>query len=113
MALSTALAFLFLGGAIILKIGPDEYPLKLFIGNSIYPILMRSFLFIIILVVIINGISYNITSNCYEINVALFAALSAIVSTIFASFIFSLIADRLGADIKKSKDLLAASEKLL
>lgn len=100
MAITTAIAFLFLGIALISAVGIDYSPLLFFSGSSIKNRLLRVFVPLIILIIIIMDILTKLIQNIFEINNALIMGLLIICFAVLAgSIIF-----RLGHSIGSSLD---------
>lgn len=71
MALTTAIAFLFLGIALISTVGVDYSPLLFFSGSSIKSRILRIFVPLVTLIIFVINILTKIIQNIFEINDAL------------------------------------------
>ncbi|MCL5773143.1 MAG: ATP-binding protein, partial [Firmicutes bacterium] len=103
MALTTAIALLFLGVGTINYVGTDYFPLKLLAGSSARARLMRAFLPVAAAVVIIDGAIYNMLPAGIKINYALFSALSALAVMVFTGILISRTALAIGSAMDKAE----------
>ncbi len=101
VALTTTLAFLFLSGGIIAASGANHFPLRPFAGTSARALLLRAFLPVTVVVVLANGILYNVVPGHIRLNHALLGALSALLS----AFVISLVVSRTAGVIGDKIDL--------
>lgn len=60
VALPAGVMFVLLGIGLIAAAGPDHFPLRLLVGPSIRTLLMRSFLLVIFVVILIDGIFHGL-----------------------------------------------------
>ncbi|MHB1443324.1 MAG: bifunctional diguanylate cyclase/phosphohydrolase [Candidatus Humimicrobiaceae bacterium] len=109
VAITTAVAFLFLGIALITAVGVDYFPLLFFTGTSIRSRLLRIFIPLTVGIVFIQGLLTKYVLSIYSINDALLIAILIICFTTLAGFIvfrFTLIiGNRLDKAEKKLKYL--------
>ena len=96
MALTTAIAFLFLGGALICTIGIDYTPLLFFTGSSIRSRLLRIFVPLIVLMVFIQDISTKLIQNVLDINNAIIMGLWIVFVATVAGFLIIPIGYNIG-----------------
>jgi signal transduction histidine kinase len=119
VALLAGISYALLGFALALAQGPDRWPVSAFVGSTVRARLMRSFLPIIIAVVIVSGSLSNgalLTSS----NPALTASLIALVTVIVVGFIITRLSKSIGGEIdhanaallKAREELRLANEKL-
>ena len=99
VALTTTLAFLVLSGGIIAAAGPNHFPLRPFMGTSARALLLRAFLPLTVVVVLANGILYNVVPGNVRVNHALLGAISALLSALVVSLVVSRAAGVIGAKI--------------
>ncbi len=59
VALPAGLAFVILGIGLIIAAGPDHFPLRVLVGPSVRALLLRTFLLVIFVVALTDGIVYN------------------------------------------------------
>ncbi len=116
VALPAGIMFVFLGTGLIAVVGPDHFPLRLLVGPTIRALLMRSFLLVIFVFILTEGILRSIFSQLGL--TALRAALSAILSVIVASIVVSQISriiggarDQAETERKKAEEALLKSEQ--
>ncbi|MFN3531168.1 MAG: putative bifunctional diguanylate cyclase/phosphodiesterase [Candidatus Brocadia sp.] len=112
MALTTAVAFVFLGTGLIFTIGPEYWPQCLVIGLSTRARLMRAFLPITVVIVIIMGWIYTVIVLQSKSNPALLSALFAILFMVVIGFIVSHTASIVGnaIDLAEAKRNLAEAQ---
>ena len=101
VALTTTIAFLFLSVGIIAASGTNHFPLRPFTGTSARALLLRAFLPVTVVVVLANGILYNVVPGHIRLNHALLGALSALLS----AFVISLVVSRTAGVIGDKIDL--------
>jgi len=100
VALPVGAAFVALGTALITKAGPDHFPLKLLVGSSVSALLRRSFLLVISVVILTDGLVYNILLHL-KVNVALLSALSSLIYVLPASIVVTYIARAVGGKMDR------------
>ena len=117
MALTTALAFLFLAFSLIAA-GKSDFPLGIFAGSSTRSYLLRYLLPFSVVIVVVSGLIMVSIENVIHINPALVFAVLSVVIAIIAGGIATLIAQHIGGEIDRSKaavklsnDMLKASEE--
>ena len=101
VALTTTIAFLFMSVGIIAASGANHFPLRPFAGTSARALLLRAFLPVTVVVVLANGILYNVVPGHIRLNHALLGALSALLS----AFVISLVVSRTAGVIGDKIDL--------
>ncbi|MGC8657639.1 MAG: ATP-binding protein [Desulfomonilaceae bacterium] len=111
VGLSTAIAFIFLGGSIILMNGPGPVPLSLFTGNSTRSILLRAFVPVSVLLVIGSNIFMVYAKSYLKIQHALLSAISTLVAMLVTGTIIFKIAQQIGASLDKAENALKESEE--
>jgi diguanylate cyclase (GGDEF)-like protein/PAS domain S-box-containing protein len=107
MALTTAVAFVFLGTGLIFTIGPGYWPQCLVTGLSTRARLMRAFLPVTVAIVIVMGWIYTVIVLQSKSNPALLSSLFAILFMVIIGFIVSHTASVIGnaidlAEIKRN-----------
>lgn len=109
MALTTAVAFVFLGTGLIFTIGQEYWPQCLVTGLSTRARLMRAFLPVTVVIVIIMGWIYTVIVLQSKSNPALLSALLAILFMVVIGFIVSHTASIIGnaIDLAETKRNLA------
>ncbi len=103
VALTSTLAFLFLSSALIAASGPDHFPLRSFVGTSARALLLRAFLPVTVVVVLANGILYNVVPGAVRLNHALLGAMSALLSGLVISLVVSRTAGIIGDKIDRAE----------
>jgi PAS domain S-box-containing protein len=102
VALPVGAAFVVMGTALIATAGPDHFPLRLLAGTSVSAIIRRSFLLVISVVVLTDGVVYNILLHL-KVNVALLSALSSLIYVLPASIVVSYIARIVGGKMDRAE----------
>ncbi len=101
VALTTAIAFVFLGAGLININGWDHWPINYFIGPTVYARLMRVFVPVIVVLTLIQGwlnvVIVPITGN-YVLTTTLVVLLSAII----IGFIVFKLSQAIGGDIDRA-----------
>lgn len=105
VALTTALAFLSLGGALAALAGPAAWPARLFAGASARPQLMRAFLPVIVVSTLIDGLLHSAIVPLTN-NPALAEALTALVLLTVVGLVVSRLAAQLGGEIDRANAAL-------
>ncbi|VVB95020.1 Methanogenesis regulatory histidine kinase FilI [uncultured archaeon] len=100
VALPVGAAFVVLGLAIIATVGPDHFPLRILVGTSVSALLRRSFLLVISVVILTDGLVYNILLHL-KVNVALLSALSSLIYVLPASIVVTYIARVVGGKMDR------------
>lgn len=95
VALSSAFSFLFLSLGLMLAAGPKSFPLWYFSGTALRPRLMRIFIPLTIIVVLVQGILSNVTSQWIP-NHALRDILAVLIACLIIVVIVSAIVKNLG-----------------
>ncbi len=110
VALTTAVAFVFLGVGLLAAAGQHYWPVSAFTGSSVRARLMRVFLPVTIALILISGwLDIVILTN----NHVLAASLVAILSVIIISIVISKIAQIIGGDLDRADtERRRAEEKL-
>jgi signal transduction histidine kinase len=113
VAFPTALAFLFIGCALIAAVGPDWWPLRSVTGSSARAVLILWFLPVVILGTIINGYVQTWFFEKPGYNPALVSALSTLGFSLIISAIISKVSHVIGGRIDKAEaDRNAAQQSL-
>ncbi len=117
VAIPAGVMFVFLGTGLIAAAGPEHFPLRLLVGPSIRALLMRSFLLVIFVVILIEGIFRGLFSRL-GLTMALRAVLSVLIAMAIASIVISQISrvvggamDRAEAERKWAEEALLKSEQ--
>lgn len=114
MALTTAMAFFFLGLAVLFGVGTNHLPLLLFKGDSTSAKLLRTFVPLVILIVLIlNILNYSVFYGDVQINTALLVAILIMLSMIVAAIAIFYISKRTGKEIDKAMQQVRTSQILL
>ncbi len=111
VGLSTSIAFIFLGGAIIFTNGPEHLPLSLFTGATTRAILLRAFVPVSVLLVIGSNIFMAYAKSYLNIQDALLSAISTLVAMLVTGFIIFQIAKQIGSSLDKAEKALRESEQ--
>jgi serine phosphatase RsbU (regulator of sigma subunit) len=99
MALTTALAFLFLGVGIISAIGSDFFPLRPFMGDSARALMLRAFLPLLVAAVLADGAIRNFILNHFAVNTVFLSAISAVSFAALISILVSQVSRIVGGRI--------------
>lgn len=105
-AWNTSLAFTFLSVGILSRFGMNDWPLNLFIGESVRARLMRGFLPLPLLIIIIAGWFDSISMHFFEDHV-----LGSALVTFFSLLVLSLIILKLAKDMGNDIDHVFAFRK--
>ncbi len=113
MALTTAIAFVFLGVGLIVFIGKQYWPLCLVVGSSTHARLMRTFLPITVFIVLLEGWVYTYIFCKPKNNPALISALLVILLVVIVGVLVSRISNIIANTIDSAeKKRRLAEEKL-
>lgn len=104
MAITTAIAFLFLGIALISTVGVDYSPLLFFSGPSIKSRILRIFVPLITLIIFVINILTKIIQNIFEINDALIMGLLVVFFTVLSGFIIFRLGHSIGNSLDKAQE---------
>jgi PAS domain S-box-containing protein len=102
VALTTGMAFFFLGIGLIVAVGTDVWPLSLFLGVSIRARLMRSFSPVIFLVILFYG-WYDAVAYRHVGNAALTLATFAVLCSVFVNMLISEKSKVISREIEKAE----------
>lgn len=106
MAITTAIAFLFLGIALISVVGDNYVPLSFFVGSSTRNRLLRIFVPLIIFVVLIQDIMNLLIRDIFKMHDALLTALFIVIFTTLVAFVVIRAGHIVGNTIDKVKEKL-------
>jgi len=113
VALPTAIAFVFLGVALLSATGADSWPLRPLVGASARSLLLRWFLPVVIAGSILDGYLRTMLLHVRELNPALVSALSTLGFVLLISIIISQVARVVGGRIDRAEaERNAAQEDL-
>ncbi|MFZ2409959.1 MAG: ATP-binding protein [Candidatus Methanoperedens sp.] len=101
VALTTAIAFVFLSFGLITAVGPDYLPLRLFIGHSVRARLMRAFLPVTFAFIVIDGWLHIVVFS-HTTNLVLESSILVILSLFIIGSIITKIAEIVGGDIDRA-----------
>jgi PAS domain S-box-containing protein/putative nucleotidyltransferase with HDIG domain len=104
MALSTAIAFVFLGTGLMVSIGTQCWPFYLVVAPTTGIRITRSFMPIIIAIVLVNGWLVANANMVFPLNPALMSVLLCIVFLVISAYSISKIAKSLGNKIDRTED---------
>ena len=104
MALTTAIAFVFLGTGLMVGVGTQYWPFYLVVAPTTCIRIIRSFVPIIIVIVLLNGWLVANVNRVSPLNPAFMSALLCIVFLVLSSYSISKIARRLGNKIDRAED---------
>jgi signal transduction histidine kinase len=114
MALNTALAFVFLGVAIIAEAGPGAFPLRGLRGPSVRARLLRAFLpFVMGIAFAVAWLIHLVTINVGGSAAAILSALAAVLAMLPAGHLCGRIARRAGAQLERTEEALLRSQQEL
>lgn len=104
VALTTAVAFLLCGVAIMAAAGSSAWPLSPFFGDSARAVLLRAFVPVIIGVTLLNGWARTAVMMRISVNPALVSAISAVVSAALITWIISQVSRVVGGRIDRAEE---------
>ncbi len=114
IAFPVGVAFVALGVGLIAMAGPSHFPLRLLVEPSVRALLLRSFLLVIFIVALIDGIFYNILSQLkLKITETELQALSAVIYVTAASVIVLQLSRIIGGTIDRAEDGRRQAENAL
>ncbi len=114
MALTTALAFVFVGIGLVAAAGSDSMPLRPFCGRSVQSRLMRVFLPLTVVTVLLVAWVSNLPARVAGASsVAICTAAAAVAAIIPVSLACAWIARGVGAQIQRAEDALQRSHDRL
>ena len=113
VAILTAAGFLSLGMGLVAAAGPDCIPLRLLTGPTARARLMRTFLPLIVLLVIAQDILHDLFPKFFIANNALAAAVSAMVFAAVAAIVVSRVAIGVGRAMDRAEERRKQSEEAL
>ena len=113
MAVTTGLAFMGAGVAMVALAGPTVAPLKSFCGNSARARLLRVFLPLTVFAVLLNGILTHVILQRVQANPALLAAIFALGSAVAVGAAVSWMARSLGTAIDRAELMMTQSREAL
>ena len=99
MAATTALAFLFLGGALVAASGPESFPIRRLIGTSTSALLSRAFLPLILASIVFQSTLSRFVSVAPQVNGALVLAVQVIVMLVITTFVVDRVARSTGSNL--------------
>lgn len=111
VSLSTAIAFIFLGGAIIFINGPGHLPLSLFTGATTRATLLRVFVPVSVLLVIGSNVFMAYAKSYLNIQDALLSAICTLVAMLVTGIVIFQIARQIGSSLDKAEGALRESEE--
>jgi diguanylate cyclase (GGDEF)-like protein/PAS domain S-box-containing protein len=112
MAITSALAFMFLSLGLLMDAGPDAWPVSMYAGHSLRAHLMRAFIPVSLLIVLLQGF-LSTADNPWVINPAIKVGIAAFVACLIVMFLITAIAKNLSAGIdrgRKMEEALLRSE---
>ncbi|KAF1081373.1 MAG: diguanylate cyclase/phosphodiesterase (GGDEF & EAL domains) with PAS/PAC sensor(s) [Candidatus Rifleibacterium amylolyticum] len=112
MALTTALAFVFLSLSALLK-EKDDLPLSLLTGTSTRSYLLRFLFPFAVLSIVLSDLITLYFARITQINPALVSGILACVSVAISLFVATLIAQHVGGEIDQSRSEIKRSNELL
>lgn len=105
-------SYLLLGAALITLQGPSRWPVSEFIGPSVSARLLRTFVPLVVIVVLISGsLSNSVLSSSG--NPALSASVIALVTALVVGFIVTRLSSRIGGQIDTTNALLLEAQNEL
>jgi PAS domain S-box-containing protein len=100
---TSALAGLSIGSGLVTSAGPDRYPVRLFIGKSILPRLLRTFIPLIVVVILIQSFfMYWFSGRTLQNNVFTIA-ISIVLFSVITGFIVWRIALYISSDLERTE----------
>ncbi|KAF0146283.1 MAG: PAS/PAC sensor hybrid histidine kinase [Nitrospirae bacterium] len=111
VALTTAVAFVFLGSGVLLSAGSHLWPVNSFRGSSTRARLLRAFLPFIAVSILFEGWLNTVILSGVRTNPALDSAIKAIFFSFFMIVIITNIAKTIGASIDRAEEALRESEQ--
>lgn len=112
IALPVAIAFVFFNVGIVSSVGSAHFPLKYLAGSSVHALMLRTFLFVILVVSVTDGVAYQVLSRL-QFNQALLSALSALIYIGVGSVVISQIAGVIGGAMDRAETQRRKAEEEL
>jgi diguanylate cyclase (GGDEF)-like protein/PAS domain S-box-containing protein len=112
MAVTSALAFWFLGLGLLMSVGPTGWPMRVFIGPSLKSRLLRAFIPASLFIVLLQGL-LSTAVDPWIINPAIKVAVAALLALLIIILIISLLANNLSAEIERSEQARRQAENTL
>ena len=103
VAMSTACAFVLCGIAIVAAAGVEQWPLRMFHGDSTRALLLRTFVPLIVAAALVNGYINTALLQHWRVNPALIAALSAVAFAVLIGWIISGLSMVIGGRIDRAE----------
>lgn len=102
MAATTAIAFIFLGIALIASVGPRGFPMRHILGDSTADRLTRAFLPLIIVALFVQSILHRIASTSPILNDALLLAGLLVIASLITAYVVDRVASVIGSKIDEA-----------
>ena len=112
MAITSALAFMFLSLGLLMAAGPDTWQVRMYEGHSLRARLMRTFIPVSLFIVLLQGF-LSTAAYPWVVNPAIKVGIAAFVACFIVMFIISFIAKNLSSEIdrgRKAEQALLRSE---
>jgi len=112
VSLLSGVSYALLGTAIICLLGPDHWPMSAFVGPSVRARLLRSFVPLVVFLVLVSGSLSNRALSSSS-NPALTASLIALLTAFVVGYLVSRLSGRIGERIDSANaELLRTQEEL-
>jgi len=111
MAATTALAFLFLGVALVAATGPGSFPMCRVTGGSTSALLSRAFLPLVLASIVFQSILSRMVSASPALNEALILAAQVVVMAVITAWVVERVASSTGGDIDEMSGKLREALK--
>lgn len=103
VALTTAMAFLCFGIALLSSLGPEGWPVKELAGPSTRALLLRSFLPVTVAGVLTDGAVRNWVLTNHHVNPVLLSALAALAVSVLLGFVIARVAALVGGRLDRAE----------
>jgi len=99
MAATTAIAFIFLGLALVVSAGPGTLLMRRICGDSTSAVLSRVFIPLVVAIVILQSLISRYISTSYMVNEALIMAVVVVFTGMIMAYVVDLVASSTGSNI--------------
>jgi signal transduction histidine kinase len=112
VSLLAGISYALLGVALMSLQGPDQWPVSAFIGSSVKARLLRSFVPLMVFVVLVSG-SLSNTMLSSSSNPALTASIIALMTALVVGYLVTRLSGRIGGQIDRTNALLLETQNEL
>jgi signal transduction histidine kinase len=106
----SGISYILIGTALLSLQGPDHWPVSAFVGASVKAKLLRTFVPLVVFVVLVSG-SLSNTAIASSSNPALTASLIALLTALAVGYLITRLSWRIGGQIDRTNALLLETQK--